>query len=404
MSARLFVRLRFGHVTRSLLLAAVCLAVCLTLPALALALMSAGDGGWQWLDPQPQGNDLQAVVDLGAQHAIAAGDNATLLGTSDGGATWAQQALGPSGGHFSALDFVDAQDGFAWPSSQLGGGVLHTTDGGVTWTPEYGWPGGPAVDFVDADHGWVGAGSVSSTADGGAHWSTHACRSASLWRRSRLPIRYGWGVGNVTTGDPDDPQGQETFPAVVVTSDGGVTWQTQPLPSALATNEGGGLGSVRFVDANTGWAAGIGVLHTTDGGATWTQQTPDRTSDILGPIEALDADHAWVPDSTSVLTTTDGGATWTARSVGFAVNAVSFRDLDDGYAVGDDGGIATTSDGGVTWQVRSAVTPAGGLPVMGPSPSPTHCTASPPAGVRSLRRATAAPVGVPPHSEASQMP
>ena len=46
--------------------------VLLVLPASALALMSTGDGGWQWLDAQPQGNDLETVVALDAQHAVAA--------------------------------------------------------------------------------------------------------------------------------------------------------------------------------------------------------------------------------------------------------------------------------------------------------------------------------------------
>ena len=153
----------------------------LVLPASALALVSTGDGGWQWLDPQPQGNNLEAVVALDAQDVVIGGDNGTLLTTSDGGAGWSSHDLGIASSHVAALSFVGAQDGWAaiWQQDRNGGSnrayLAHTSDGGATWTVQrFAWfP--TALDFVDVSHGWVCTGSgVWSTSDGGRVWKFHA--------------------------------------------------------------------------------------------------------------------------------------------------------------------------------------------------------------------------------------
>ena len=107
-----------------------------------MALISTGNGGWQWLDPQPQGNDLVRVVALGAQRAVAAGDNGALLTTSDGGASWGAHDLGIVGAHVAALSFVSGNDGWAavWQQGRNGGlnraYIAHTGDGGATWTTQ----------------------------------------------------------------------------------------------------------------------------------------------------------------------------------------------------------------------------------------------------------------------------
>jgi hypothetical protein len=56
-----------------------------------------------------------------------------------------------------------------------------------------------------------------------------------------------------------------------------VTWKAQTLPNNLSSSTSN-LSSVAFADASNGWAVGVlddeaVILHTTNGGATWTQQT-----------------------------------------------------------------------------------------------------------------------------------
>ena len=102
-------------------------------------------------------------------------------------------------------------------------------------------------------------------------------------------------------------------PAGMVTGDG--TWQwTNPYP------QGNPMKSISFVDANTGWAAGVGgaILKTSDGGVSWTSQTP--SSSCLGVVTS-----------------------------GCNLNSVSFIDANNGLAVGDYGTIWKTVNGGASW-------------------------------------------------------
>src|SRR6476659_2378060 len=66
--------------------AALALAVFASVTAQA-ADVTVGHSGWNWGNPQPQGNTLRAVEFQGSL-GFAAGDFGTLLRTDDGGATW----------------------------------------------------------------------------------------------------------------------------------------------------------------------------------------------------------------------------------------------------------------------------------------------------------------------------
>src|SRR3954463_14489962 len=72
------------------------LAVLLSVAALALIAaatvaqaddVTVGHSGWNWGNPQPQGNTLRAVEFTGAR-GFAAGDFGTLLRTDDRGRSW----------------------------------------------------------------------------------------------------------------------------------------------------------------------------------------------------------------------------------------------------------------------------------------------------------------------------
>src|SRR5215831_19484521 len=68
------------------------------------------------------------------------------------------------------------------------------------------------------------------------------------------------------------------------------------------------LNAISFVDANTGTAVGGGgtILHTTDGGATWTPQSSGTTFWLHG-VSFLDTNTGWaVGDGGTILHTTDG--------------------------------------------------------------------------------------------------
>ena len=55
--------------------------------------VSVGHSGWFWGNPQPQGNQLNAI-DFAGGSGFAAGNFGTLLKTTDGGVSWAGISTG----------------------------------------------------------------------------------------------------------------------------------------------------------------------------------------------------------------------------------------------------------------------------------------------------------------------
>jgi photosystem II stability/assembly factor-like uncharacterized protein len=69
--------------------------------------------------------------------------------------------------------------------------------------------------------------------------------------------------------------------------------------------------AVSFVDANIGWAVGAGsgdiILHTSDGGVTWTRQFAG-TTDVLWGVSVVDPNTATVVGGFgTILRTNTGG-------------------------------------------------------------------------------------------------
>ena len=132
-----------------------------------------------------------------------------------------------------------------------------------------------------------------------------------------------------------------------------------------------------MVDASQGWATGeLGtVLHTTDGGKTWTKQTTGVEKTLFG-ISFPDAQHGWVVGIDAlILHTADGGQTWTVQNGSTEVHAleqVGFSSAyenptlyavqvvgDLGVAVGEIGAVYTSADGGRTWTRRPSAAKGG---------------------------------------------
>ena len=128
---------------------------------------------------------------------------------------------------------------------------------------------------------------------------------------------------------------------VVLSDDGGRQWRQARVPVSVT------LTSASFVDARLGWIVGHSgvVLHTTDGGESWTVQT-----DGLTLAKAALAQAQGLPDSAAgrersiqqVQRLVDEGADKPLLSIFFA-------DALRGIAVGAFGLAVATSDGGKTW-------------------------------------------------------
>ncbi len=151
---------------------------------------------------------------------------------------------------------------------------------------------------------------------------------------------------------------------ILKTSDGGATWQAENSGTSF------NLFSIDFTDANNGWAAGEDtnnpslpgiILHTSDGGNTWVSQSyPASQPAGMSGISFINSSAGVAVGQATGKTafyTTDGGATWTAGAgLSGTINSVQMVDASTGYAVsggnggnGDIGAIFKTTDGGASW-------------------------------------------------------
>jgi photosystem II stability/assembly factor-like uncharacterized protein len=134
-------------------------------------------------------------------------------------------------------------------------------------------------------------------------------------------------------------------------------WGAQDPGSAAGTM----LTSVASVGAMQAWAVGdVGtVMHTGDGGVTWTAQTSGLSDNVLCAVAFTDATHGWaVGDEGTIISTINGGAKWTLRSSGVTdgsgLYGVSFPNATHGWAVGDSGLIVHSTNGGTSWSAQKS--------------------------------------------------
>lgn len=148
---------------------------------------------------------------------------------------------------------------------------------------------------------------------------------------------------------------------ILLSDDQGRSWkQASKVPFD------GLLTSVRFVDAQHGWAVGHAgvILATTDGGNTWTLQRSDLQNDRpLFAVHFFDAQHGVAVGLWSlVLVTEDGGKTWTEQTIAPPEGARKadlnllglFVDAKGRlYASAEKGMVLRSTDQGRTWQYLS---------------------------------------------------
>jgi photosystem II stability/assembly factor-like uncharacterized protein len=102
-----------------------------------------------------------------------------------------------------------------------------------------------------------------------------------------------------------------------------------------------------------GWSVGQGgrIVHTVDGGASWTPQVSGTTSTLLD-VDFVDPLNGWaVGRGGVILHTVNGGTNWLPQVSGTTVSlsGVAFSDALIGTAVGNGGVTFYTQDGGAIW-------------------------------------------------------
>jgi photosystem II stability/assembly factor-like uncharacterized protein len=334
-------------------------------------------GQWFWQNPSPQGNDLNDVDFIDEFNGVAVGEMGTIIRTTDGGISWTIQESGTTMS-FNYVDFIDINNGWIIADSvSYPTRILRTTNGGLNWMQQLSYPGLNGIWFLDANNGWVvggwmvgGPGDTSfvlHTTNGGINWIHQPCGNMGpLYNLFFNDANNGWVVGE--------------YGEVFKTTDGGVNWIHQ-------TSNTESLYDVHFMDANTGWAVGghngpqpnvkvdqtngaylqsTSIIHTVDGGTTWTAQM-DTLDALLYGVSFLDNNFGFAVGRTPaylycsgsysgiILRTKDGGASCTIIDAGITSGWKSgfkefcFTDDGDGIIVGNYGVILKSSNDGTIW-------------------------------------------------------
>lgn len=211
--------------------------------------------------------------------------------SSDSGNSWDQISISGGAGsrHYNGCHFFDENTGVVvggWPSNDAIRTILRTTDGGENW----------AVISDNLDH-WLfdvhfndlttgyavgNMGTVLKSIDAGLSWSTLDL-PVSVASRQFNGVYFTDDMNGIIVGGwPSN----DSIRTVIRTTDGGENW------NIVMDSPGAMLQGVHFYDASNGYAVGdLGaVLVTEDGGVTWDEvELPDNNALGLKSVYFADA-------------------------------------------------------------------------------------------------------------------
>jgi len=223
--------------------------------------------------------------------------------------------------------------------------------------PVTGW----TIGWADNKVTGVQTVKILRTSNGGTSWSLQTlpaeCEGYHGNDISAVTHQVAWAaMGN---------SGTETVQGGILhTADGGATWTVQTLPDSMITRH---IKSIKGVSPTEAWAVSLqgDVLHTTDGGATW-QLVPVQTASgdpiVMTQVNRMDVigQDVWIVDipagELGVIHSPDGGLTWWqeflpgkgSQSTGpLAISA--YNSLVAWAAMNQDGLLWWTSNGGRSW-------------------------------------------------------
>ena len=249
-----------GEITLKKLLTAILMTA--TLITLNIPLKAQENNRYKWINPKPQGSELQWVKMWDANNWYAVGAGTTFMKTSNAGATWTVYDNIYLSDNYATeylrdAIFLNMNTGIACGSN---GKIIKTTNGGVNWTVSVVAEDTTALwyslYFLDQNTGFV-AGSrnwIGKTTDGGTTWNGISLPNLNTHRAICAKDENNILVGYVNG-------------LVRKTTDGGMNW-TSPSPGGT-----GYFNCLKIAGGDTVYTASNQVFMSTDFGATWTSVT-----------------------------------------------------------------------------------------------------------------------------------
>ncbi|MDI6765969.1 MAG: YCF48-related protein [Bacteroidota bacterium] len=358
------------------------------------------DGGtiWQikYFNPQVRFYGISAITPT---KAVAVGFNlagqirSVIYRTSDGGVNWIKQFEGLSG-FLTKVQFISENVGIAVGSEGI---IYRSSDGGISW---YTVESGTLqtlndISFSDSQNGMIvgNGGVVLKTSNAGLSWSAiniqtqnylktialsnsgdgvaigwnlkpwkpalyHVSSGGLIWQ-DRASTVTGQKLRSISFSDLNNGLVVGDRGTLLHTTNGGKTW-TRRLQGTLFESAGVLFSSVHFIDNFVGTVVGGGgvILRTMDGGLNWTVQTSGVTHSLNDMLFFNTYEGFVVGSNGTILRTTNGGNDWFNNSgyTNKSLNSISFSDSYNGVAVGDDGIILHTTNKGIDWLPRNSGT------------------------------------------------
>lgn len=226
------------------------------------AIRKTADGGTTWLgQSSPVHEDLESVYFISSLIGWACGKEGYIIKTTDGGTTWNLQASNAADDLY-AIYFFSNDNGVAVGKR----GIVVTTDnGGTTWTVRASGTasGLNAVQMLNFNTIYACGeyGKIIKSEDGGATWASKA--SSSYYSFTDMHF-----VSSTKAYFTIEARNEDQTPNNMFSYDG-----TTLTP--ITANTSKVLYAVHFVSENEGYVAGEEgrILHTTNGGTSWTAQT-----------------------------------------------------------------------------------------------------------------------------------
>ncbi|MBN3581277.1 T9SS type A sorting domain-containing protein [Algoriphagus aestuarii] len=271
--------------------------------------------------------------------AFAVGQDGYLISSANSGTSWSIRLAGYRT-HFNSIDFKSDRTGFIAGDN----GQFFVTSNAATSIISRPLPEPLdviSIDFWNTGFGYASgeSGKMYRTGNGGSTWVP-------------VPAATVESINGFYLFAPSVLYVTGTNGYIARSFDSGGTWD-----SNIATNTSENMKDVTYFDYQVGFAIGDnGQISWTNGGNTW-ENLPKLTDQDLNALAKLDSNTSViVGDGGVILKSEDMAKTWRAISSGITenLNSVDFWDENIGMIVGDNGLTLQTKDGGENWlQIES---------------------------------------------------
>lgn len=291
--------------------------------------------------PQSSGvtSTFYSVHALNSKVCWVCGASATILKTTDGGATWISAMGSGVTGDVYNIYGIDADTAFCTttPGSTF---IYKTTNGGTTWTPVFTQSGGfiNTILMTSEPEGYAagdpvgGKWTILKTTDNGNSWSRMATEPTQIgseagWNNSFMVMdKYMWYGTNSTK--------------VYMSSNYGMSWSGIPTPGVASSY------ALHFNNYVQGLAGGTGLVSTVSSGLSYMPATAPAAT--TSGLEGFGQTWWATAFNTNIYISINQGMNW---AIAYTQTGSVYNDIDMaseggcavGWAVGNSGRIVKMS-------------------------------------------------------------